>query len=475
MKRLFSILALLAAFLTYGAGGSALFQAQPNPEKQTAASGIQSTKSEQVDALLASFSQKKIPGVAVLVIKEGKIVHHKGYGLARLDPEKPMGPDTAFDLASMSKPFTAMAVMILSERGKLSYDDPVSKFFPDFPPYAQKVSVRNLLTHTSGLVDVINPKWFKQGYEPTSNDLARLYKEEPNLKHTPGEKFEYNNGGYLLLALIVERVSGQTFPQFVRENIFKPLGMGHTVIWSEAKPKVEDFARSYAPGDNSFSSMNSVSDVFLYGPKGVISSTADLFKWNEALQTEKLVKASTLRQAFTPMKLNDGTTSSYGFGWFIGKDRGLELIEHAGGYLGYRTDIVLYPSERTTIVVLSNNAQVEAAPLARRIAHIYLADKMVAPTSKTLDAGILKTYVGKYKSDATAMPDLLLEITLEEAELYVTSAIRPKTRLLAKSATEFAIGESTATVTFNKDDKGGVAGLTLKTRMGIINAPRITP
>ena len=475
MKRRFPIVVLLATFLAYGVSGSSLLHAQANPEKQTPASVTQSDKSAQVDALLTPFSQGNIPGVAVLIIQDGQIVHNKGYGLARLDMKKAVGPDTAFDLASMSKQFTAMAVMILAERGKLSYDDPLSKFFPDFPAYAQKITVRNLLTHTSGLVDVINPRWFKQGYEPTSNDLGKLYKEEPNLKYTTGEKFEYNNAGYLLLALIVERISGQSFPQFMRESIFKPLGMSRTLIWSEAKPKVEDLALSYAPKDNSFSSIDSVSDVFLYGPKGVISTAADLFKWNEALQTEKLVKAATLRQAFTPMKLNDGTETSYGFGWFTGKDGGLELIEHAGGYLGYRTEIVRYPSQRTTIVVLSNNAQVEATPLARRIARIYLADKMVAPAARTLDAGILRSYVGKYKSEPGAVPDLLMEITLEEGELYITSPIRPKTKLLAKSATEFTIGEGTATVTFNKDDKGGVAGLTLKARMGIINAPRVIP
>ena len=195
-----------------------------------------------------------------------------------------------------------------------------------------------------------------------------------------------------------------------------------------------------------------------------------------ALETEKLVKTATLRQAFTPMKLNDGSESSYGFGWFIGKDGGLELIEHAGGYLGYRTDIGRYPNQHTTIVVLSNNAQVAAAPLAKRIARIYLADKMIAPAAVKLDAGLLSRYVGKYKSGSSALvPDLLIEITLENGELYITSPIRPKAKLLAQSATEFIISETTATVTFTKDDQVGVTGLTLKARMGIINAPRLAP
>jgi CubicO group peptidase (beta-lactamase class C family) len=161
MKRLLFIVAVLSTLLVSSSG--ALAQTFNNQDASSLAA-----KSAQIDALLAPFNQANTPGAAVLVIQNGHIVHHKGYGLARLDTKKPIGTNTAFDLASTSKPFTSMAVMILAERGKLSYDDSLSKFFPEFPAYAQKVTIRNLLTHTSGLVDVISARWFNQGYEPTS-------------------------------------------------------------------------------------------------------------------------------------------------------------------------------------------------------------------------------------------------------------------------------------------------------------------
>lgn len=472
MKRLLVIAGLISACLISNTSRGPACLGQEIPLKETGAASGLAAKSTQVDGLLSPFNQPQTPGVAILVIQDGRIVHHKGYGLARLDTKEPIGPDTAFDLASMSKQFTAMAVMILAERGKLNYDDALSKFFPDFPN-AQKVTIRNLLTHTSGLVDVISAKWFRQGYEPTSREVAKLFTQEPKLKAGPGERFEYNNAGYVLLALIVEKVSGQSFPTFMQQKIFKPLGMNHSLIWDETRPKIEHLALSYAPVDNSFKSIAFASDNFLYGPKGVITTTEDLSKWNEALDSEKLVKTATLRLAFAPMKLNDGSESPYGFGWGIAKDNGLLIIEHPGGYLGYRTDIRRYPGQRTTIIVLSNNAQVDGAALAKSIGHIYLSDKMVAPAAKVkLDPGVLAGYVGNYEGDSTAMPNLIIEISFENGELYITSPLRPKSKLLAQSATEFIVGETSATATFTKDEKGNVVGLALKTRMGVINARR---
>lgn len=475
MKRFFPVVAVLATLLAHNPRASAIVYGQGAPANQAAATSALAAKSAQVDALFAPFNQGGTPGVAVMVIQEGQIVHSKGYGLARLDSKEPVDANTAFDLASMSKQFTAMAVMILAERGKLSYEDSVSKFFPEFPAYARKITIRHLLNHTSGLVDAINPKWFKAGYEPTSRDLGKLMAQERTVNFEPGEKFEYNNAGYVLLALIVEKVSGQRFARFMQENVFKPLSMNNTLIWDESKPKVEHLAISYAPADNGFKSIDYLSDVYLYGPKGVVTTAADLYKWNEALETEKLVKATTLRQAFTPSKLNNGTESPYGFGWAMGKEGGLDVVEHGGGYLGYRTNIKRYPGQRTTVILLANNAQVEVAPLGRKIGQIYLSDKMVAPVAIKVDSSILNSYVGKYEGDPAVMPNLIIEITLEDGELYITSPIKPKTKLLAQSPTEFSISETASTVSFNRDDKGTVSGLVLKTRRAIINARRLGP
>jgi CubicO group peptidase (beta-lactamase class C family) len=400
-------------------------------------------------------------------------VYAKTYGFARLDTKEAITLDTEFDIASVSKQFTAMAIMILAERGKLSLDDPITKFFPEFPAYAQKIKIRNLLTHTSGLVDEINPRWFKAGYEPTSRDVLKMMTAESTVNFAPGEKFEYNNAGYLLLALLVEKVAGESFPKFMRKNVFSPLSMDHTRIWDETKPKIEHLAISYEPEGNSFKPVAYVSDVSLYGPKGVITTLQDLAKWIESLETEKLVRAATLRQAFVPVKLNDGTESPYGFGWALVKENGLAMTEHAGGYLGYRAEIRRSPDERTTVILLSNNATFDMVRFAKKIAVIYLADKMVAPTAIKVDAAILNSYVGKYEGDPSVTANLIIEITMENGELYITSALKPKTKLVAHSLTGFLISETTASVSFNRDAQGTVTGLIVKTKRAIINARRL--
>lgn len=472
MKYFLCKLALVCILCASAAVTVSISPPQVNAQPTATQSDL-AAKSAKTDALLAPFAQPNTPGIAVLVIYDGQVVHNKGYGLARLDTKEAIGAETAFDLASTSKPFTAMAVMMLAEQEKLSYNDPLSKYFPDFPNYAQKVTIRHLLTHTSGLPDVINASWFKADYVPTSRQVAAFFVKAPNAKSAPGDRFEYNNSGYLLLALIVEKASGKSFAAFMRENIFKPLGMNNSLIWDDTTPKVEHLAISYAPVAGGFEPVPVVSDKFIYGAKGVVSTIDDLAKWIKAFESGKLVKPETFQIALTPSKLNDGSQSPYGFGWGLGSDGGLPTIEHPGGYLGYRTNIRIYPTQRTAIAVLSNNANADAQTLARNTSRIYLSDKMSAPQPKVkLDPVLLNSYVGRYKSESAIAPDLMIEITNENGDLFITSALRPKAKLIAQSETEFQIAETSATVTFNRGDRS-VTGLTLKTRMGVINARRV--
>lgn len=438
--------------------------------QQAGAQSDAAVRSAEVDALLAPLTQGDAPGAAVMVIRDGRVVQAKGYGLAKLDTKEPVGLKTAFDLGSTSKQFTAMAVMMLVERGRLNYDDALVKFFPEFPSYARLVTVRHLLNHTSGLVDVINPWWFRKGYEPTSKELVKMMAKEQDVRFAPGEKFEYNNAGYVLLAMIVEKASGQPFARFMKENIFKPLGMKSTIIFDETRPEIEQMALSYRREGNEFKPYEPMSDRFFYGAKGVVSTLEDMYRWAEALETEKLVKASTLREAFTPARLRNGTETGYGFGWYIVKENGLDVYEHAGGYLGYRATIRRYPSERTTVILLSNNALVEPTSLAKKISQLYLSDRVKGGVAVKVEPAILKEYVGKYEADPKVMPDLMIEITMENEELYITSPIKPKTKLVAQSATAFQIAETSSSVIFNRDEKGVVTGLTLKTRRAVFEA-----
>lgn len=470
MRRLLIVTALVCSVV--GISGARF--AHPELVTQTGAAAQDAARSAQLDALMGTLIRVDAPGAAVMVIQDGRIVHARGYGLARLDTKEPVTLKTAFDLASTSKQFTAMAVMMLAERGKLGYDDPLTKFFPEFPAYAGKVTIRHLLTHTSGLADVLNPEWYRQGYEPPAKEVRRMMAREQNFRFAPGEKFEYNNTGYVLLALVVEQVSGQSFARFMRENLFKPLGMTDTLILDESKRKTRRMAVSYFSEGNQFKPYEPTSDIFFYGAKGVVSTLEDMRRWEEALTSEKLVKAATLKQAFTPAKLLNGTETIYGFGWFVFKENGVEVYEHAGGYLAYRANIRRYPALATTIILLSNNALIEPTPLARKIAQIYLGDRMKAAPEAKVDTASFKDYVGRYEADPKFAPGMMIDITLEDGELYITSPIKPRTKLIAQSSTEFQIAETASSVIFNRDDKGTVASLTLKTRRAVFDAKKLS-
>lgn len=352
--------------------------------------GERQTPAEQVDALLAPWSQGATPGAAILVIQDGQILLKKGYGLANLENKQPIEPDTAFLLCSITKQFTAMAVMILAERGKLRYEDALSGFFPEFPPYAQKITIRHLLQHTAGLpeyddlliaagrIDGFWPRSAKSrpsAFEPTAKDILRLLAKQKEPRFAPGEKWEYSNSGYVVLAQIVEKASGQTFAQFLQQEIFGPLGMKRSRLYDETRPAIEKRATSYRLAPNGvYRDIDYAPQNAVYGGDNIYSTIEDMYLWDQALSTEKLVRAATLREAFTPGRLNDGTATRYGFGWGLQQALGREALAHSGSWLGFRTYILRFPDQRFTVVVLSNLAEFEPDVMATEVSKVYLEE-----------------------------------------------------------------------------------------------------
>lgn len=328
----------------------------------------------EIDALIAAAQvDEHTPGAAVLVVLDGRKIFEKGYGLAHLKPEVPIRPHTVFELASCTKQFTAMAVMMLAERGKLQYTDNLSTFFPEFTAFGSQVTVEHLLHHTSGLPDYMDA-WDKSSSkkEPTSRAMLHLLAKEPKLRFAPGEKFEYSNSGYMVLAQIVEKASGKKYPEFLKENIFEPLGMRDTLVFDETKPRIPRQALCYARkgGEWSDTSQNELNAV--YGDGSVRSSIEDLFKWDQALYTEKLVKATTLDKAFTAGKLKDGSATGYGFGWGVGKFHGTREVSHSGSWLDFNTSILRLPERKLAVIVLSNHSKFNADAIAHKIAALVL-------------------------------------------------------------------------------------------------------
>ena len=319
---------------------------------------------EKLDSLFAS--QKDFSGV-VLIADNGKIVYEKAFGYREFENQIPLQKTDIFELASVSKQFTAMIIMMLKEKGLLNYDDSVNKYLEI--PY-KGITIRNLLTHTSGLPDyqdIMDKYWDKSKVAGNPDCIEYLNKYAPPKHFEPGDKYEYSNTGYMLLASIAEKASGKDFIELCRKWIFKKLKMRSTDIRTlEAKKATKNFAigHIYVEERNKWVRADSFpsSDYTIWlgnrkGPGRISSTATDLLKWDKALYTEKLIKQSTLQEAFTPMKLNDGTLSNYGFGWIVRTDPVLgKIIWHNGDNPGYKTQITRYIDKKKTMIILNNNA-----------------------------------------------------------------------------------------------------------------------
>jgi CubicO group peptidase (beta-lactamase class C family) len=344
----------------------ALLLAGCNPPPQAALS-----PSAQVDALFAPFTEGVQPGAAVMVIENGEVVHRAGYGYANLEGRTPIDADTAFRLASVSKQFTAMAVMLLAEEGRLAYDDPVSEYLQSLSPYPG-VTFRHLMTHTGGLpeyYDVIDTS----GGMPSNADALALLGTMDGTVFTPGERYEYSNPGYDMLASLVAEVAGQDFPRFMRARIFAPLGMRGTLVHDHTRPEVPHRATGYAPDESGEGYVPDDDDPLngIVGSGGVYSTLNDLYRWDQALYGETLVSRAALEAAFTPARLNDGTAVDYGFGWRIEEHDGHLRVRHGGSWVGFRTHIARCPAERFTVIILSNRADMNPEKYVDRIAAIW--------------------------------------------------------------------------------------------------------
>jgi CubicO group peptidase (beta-lactamase class C family) len=323
----------------------------------------------KVDEYIRTEMQaQQIPGVSLAVIKNGEIVLARGYGLANVEHQVPVKPETIFQSGSMGKQFTATAVMMLVEDGKLSLEDPITKYFTDAPESWNKITVRHLLTHTSGMTDY--PADFDLRRDYTEDELVQRVKTIP-LAFQPGERWSYSNLGYVMLGVLIHKVSGKFYGDFLQERVFKPLGMTTARVISEADI-VPNRAAGYRLADGQLKNQNWVSPSLNTTADGALYLTVyDMSKWDAALYTEKLLKRSSLEQMWTPVKLNDGKTHPYGFGWALGAVRGHRIIEHGGSWQGFKSHIARYLDDKLTIVVFANQARANPAKLAHGVAAIY--------------------------------------------------------------------------------------------------------
>jgi CubicO group peptidase (beta-lactamase class C family) len=326
-------------------------------------------------------AEQKIPGTSLAVVRDGKIIKTTGYGLANVEWNVPVTPQSIFQTGSVGKQFTATAVMMLVEEGKVSLDDSITKYFPEAPASWKTITIRHLLTHTSGLPDVwgeTEQDAYTKGIvdarkDYTEEELTRIYLRLP-FEFQPGEKWNYCSTGYALLGFMIHRVTGMFYGDFLRQRVFTPLGMNATTIISEPDI-VPNRSSGYIIKDGQLKNQEWLAPSLNIGAEGgLYSNVLDLAKWDAALYGEKILKRSSLEQMWTPVKLNNGKTYPYGLGWFLANANGHRIVWHAGGNQGFFVIVSRYVDDRLTIIVLNNLDEYhsDTVKIAAEVASIYI-------------------------------------------------------------------------------------------------------
>jgi CubicO group peptidase (beta-lactamase class C family) len=325
-----------------------------------------------MDALFEAYERPGAPGASVIVVQDGEVALRRAYGLAELETRTRATPETHYRLASLTKQFTAMAIMILAGQGKLHYDDRVVDVLPGFPAYLREVRIRHLLNHTSGIWDYEAFVPGSQREQVKDRDVLALLSRADRTYFPPGTAVRYSNSAYAVLALIVEQVSGQSFASFLHERVFTPSGMRTAVAHEAGISTVPDRAYGYVASAEGFSPRDQSPTSAVLGDGGIYSSVTELLAWDKALDAHALVSEETQRLAWTPAVLPDGTSARYGFGWFIDEDEGRVRLSHHGETSGFTNAIVKYPAQRLTVIVLTNRAGGEPWRLAQQLADHWL-------------------------------------------------------------------------------------------------------
>jgi CubicO group peptidase (beta-lactamase class C family) len=357
-----------------------------------------SSMENQAGAIFSSVTQEKAPGLAVLVRKDGSTLFEKGYGVRDLRTNAKIDQHTDFRLASFTKQFTAMAVMLLVHDGKLRYDQTLVEIFPDFPPYGANVTIRNLLNHSGGLPDYEDlmdaqektkgPLWSPE-HQIQDDEVLALLKNETKGKFAPGTSWSYSNSGYVVLGLIVAKASGESYADFLHTRVFAPLHMDHTIVYQKGKNEVGNRAFGHTKEGDALKETDQSSTSATLGDGGIYSNLEDLAKWDDALRNHTLLTADEMAPALVPAKLANGKPTlwpveangdnlhpgkpvSYGFGWFLDSYWGIPRMWHTGSTMGFRTIIERFTANHLTIIILGNRTDLDPEALAVKTADLYL-------------------------------------------------------------------------------------------------------
>jgi CubicO group peptidase (beta-lactamase class C family) len=423
-----------------------------------------------VDELFQKMDTTVTPGCALAVVKDGRILYERGYGMADLDHNVPITPSTVFHVASMSKQFTAASIVLLAQEGKLSLDDPVRKYIPELPDFGVPITIRQLIHHTSGLRD----QWDLLGLAGwrysldliTDEDVLHVMSRQRDLNFPPGSRHLYSNTGYTLLAQIVKRVSGQSFREFTTSRIFEPLQMNNTRFRDDHAEVVKNIAYGYQPTKDAF--LISITNFDTVGATSLLTTVEDLALWDENFYHPRVGGPQMVQQLQERGKLNNGERLDYAFGLVIGTYRGLATVDHAGGDAGYRSDMIRFPDQHFTAACLCNTAAADPSQLTRKVADIYLANEM-KPAETThvndekgvqLTSEQLRSKAGTYLN---AEKEDVLKITVKGDKLQAGFGTGEQSyQLKAVDDSHFRLLIAPVDFTFEASKPGGSLQLLLK-------------
>ena len=425
---------------------------------------------KKVDQLFATWDKPESPGAAIAIIKDGAVVYKRGYGSANLEYNVPVTPQTVFHVASVSKQFTAFAIALLASQGKLSLDDDIHKYLPDVPDFGKKITIRHLVHHTSGLRDqwtLLGMAGWRLDDVITKEHIMKMVRHQRELNFDPGAEHLYSNTGYTLLAVIVERVSGQPFRQYTEANIFKPLGMTNTHFHDDHEEIVKNRAYSYFPAGAAGAFKAAPLNYANVGATSLFTTAEDLARWVINFEDKKIGGPDVIKQMQQQGVLNSGKRLDYAFGLGIGPYRGLNTVAHGGGDAAYRSFVFWFPDQRFGVVVLSNLGTFNTQQTAQKIADLYLADKFAAElpkpatverTAVKVDPRILEAYAGRYLLDGRTV----VIMSKEGDKIMGQPGGSPKAELIPQSETTFFVREANSEVIFERDEKGSVVGFTMR-------------
>ena len=398
------------------------------------------------------------PGFAIQISKDGKTIYQKAVGKANLELHVDITPDHVFRIGSITKQFTTAAIMKLQEEGKLSVQDELIKYIPDYPTHGNKITIEHLMTHTSGIRSYTSMPEFRTKFMSTHftpEELIAVFKDEP-MDFKTGEKEQYNNSAYILLGFIIEKVSGKSYEHYIETEFFEPLGMANS-SYEVASDIIPNRAYGYDANGGKYVNAPYLSMTLPYAAGSLLSTTDDLRIWNEAFFADKVVSAASRKAIHTSAKTNDGEKTNYGYGWGLHDFKGSPRIGHSGGINGFLSDSQYFPDEKILVTVLSNCNCHSATNLLKPLAATAIGKPDIEPKASDLDLALAQRYVGKYQ----LTPSLILDVELDGDRMKVQPTNQESVYLKPIGQHKFFIREISSELEFHPEEDGSVKSLTL--------------